>query len=435
AAITGALIFTLARRITDGPVALLAWLLWCTTPGVLRLHGSFLSQTVTTPLWLATLYFLLDYRTHRRTRALVAVGACLSTMAITRPVTALALAVPVSVMVLRDAWKMRATRTTGTWRPIALAALVGGAIICILPLHNRMTTGDWRLSPLVAYSRLYTPFDLPGFGYDDTKPRTLAPLPPDLHATRAYLTEARRRHTVAALPATLLARARFALADVFRGWRAPLALFALVGVLVMPAAGLFALAASFGLLLAYAFHAHWPDWTVYYLEAYPAIVFASAVGCWAAAEWLTERRAVRRRIGVTGAIGDPRVRAAIVAVCVFLLVPTSIALPGMRAGWQHNISYQRRLKDALAIIQDVSPRSIVFIDYGRDHMPDLSLVWNVPDLATARSWLAYDRGEDNVRLMRLAPERRAFVFRADEGSVRPLPPLAVMEKMVSSSAR
>jgi hypothetical protein len=263
----------------------------------------------------------------------------------------------------------------------------------------------------------------------------VAPLPPDLHATREYLTEARRRHTVAALPSTLAARARFALADVFRGWRAPLALFALVGVLVMPIAGVTAVGASLGLLVAYAFHAHWPDWTVYYLEAYPAIVFASAVGCWAVAEWMTQRRQVRYRVRTAGAIGNPRVRAALVAVCVFLLVPASIALPELRAGWQHNISYQRRLLTALSIIEDVSPRSIVFIDYGRDHSPDVSLVWNVPDLASARSWLAYDRGADNVRLMRLAPERRAFVFQADEGRITPLPPLAQLERMTSASAR
>ena len=260
----------------------------------------------------------------------------------------------------------------------------------------------------------------------------MAPLPPDLHATREYLTEARRRHTLAALPSTLVARARFALADVFGGWRAPLALFALVGLLVMPAAGSFALGASLLLLVAYAFHAHWADWTVYYLEAYPSLLFASAVGCWAVAEWLTQRvglGGMRQRIRGTGAIGDPRVRAALVAVCVFLLVPVSIALPKLRAGWQYNISYQRRLVVARSVIEDVSPRSIVFIDYGRDHMPDLSLVWNVPDLASAKSWLAYDRGADNLRLLRLAPERRGFVFRADEGSVTPLPPLAQLEKM------
>src|SRR3712207_901288 len=149
---------------------------------------------------------------------------------------------------------------------------------------------------------------------------------------------------------------------------------------------------------------------------------------------MTKRRRVGRGARMAGPIGDPRVRGALVAVCAVLLVSASLALRGPRAGWQHNISYQRRLMTALSIIEDVSPRSIVFIDYGRNHPPDLSLVWNVPDLASARSWLAYDRGTDNLRLMRLAPERRAFVFWADEGRVTPLPPDRKSTRLKSSHA-
>jgi hypothetical protein len=428
AAATGALIFVLARRIASGPVALLTWLLWSTGSALLRYQGSFLSQTVTAPLWLATLYLLLEYRTHRRVWALLAIGPCLGMMAITRPVTAVALAVPVGMVVVREVWRARA------WRPLALAALVGTMVVSILPVQNRMTTGDWRLSPLVAYSRTYAPFDLPGFGYDTT--RQPAALPPDLHAARDYLAEARRQHTLPALPATLRSRARFALRDIFLGWRAPLALFAVLGMLTMPATGLFAVGASVGLLIAYAFHAHWPHWTVYYFEGYPAIVFASAVGLWAFAEWMARRRPIWRRLRA-GTIADPKVRAAAVGVglCAFLMIPASIALPRYRTAWQRNITYQRRLMTALWVIEDVSPRSIVFIDYGRIHDPHLSLVWNVPDLASAKAWLAYDRGRDNVRLMRLAPERRAFVFRADQGRITPLPPLPEFEKIVAAIAK
>jgi len=426
AAATGALIFLLARRITNAPVALLAWLFWSTGSAVLRYQGSFLSQTLTTPLWLATLYFLLEYRARRGTWHIISLAACLAMMAITRPVTALALAVPVGAVVVRDVWRARA------WKPFTVATIVGTAVVSLLPLQNRHTTGDWRLSPLVAYSRTYAPFDLPGFGYDSTQP--VAALPPDLHATRAYLTEARRRHTLHALPATLGERARFALLDIFGGWRAPLALFAILGVLAMPLPGLFAVGASVALLVAYAFHAHWADWPVYYLEGYPALAFASAIGLWAFAAWTTQRRLPGRRFHAEQ-ISDPRVRAAIAALCALLILSTSIALPHHRAGWQHNISYQRRLITALSIIEDVSPRSIVFINYGREHQPDVSLVWNTPDLESAKTWLAYDRGPDNIRLMRLAPERRAFIFSADEARITPLPPLAHLEKIVTASGK
>src|SRR5918999_352121 len=62
AAITGALIFVLARRAANGVIALLAWLLWTTAPWALRWQATFLSQTVTIALWLAAFYFLLRYR-------------------------------------------------------------------------------------------------------------------------------------------------------------------------------------------------------------------------------------------------------------------------------------------------------------------------------------------------------------------------------------
>jgi hypothetical protein len=424
AAITGALIFILARRAAGGPVALLTWLLWSSGSALLRYQASFLSQTASVALWLATLYFVLEYRAHHRSRTLVAIGACVGMLAITRPVTAVALAIPVGVIVVREVWRTRA------WRALAPATLAAAAIIALLPLQNRMTIGDWRLSPLVAYSTRYTPFDFPGFGYAAT--RELAPLPPDLDTLRTFLTEARRQHTLRALPATLRSRAWHAALDVFTGWRAPLLLFALLGALAMPAVGLFALAASVGLLLTHVFHAHWAHWTAYYFEGYPAIVFASATGLWAFAEWVIRRRAVWRRLQ-RGLASDLRVRAAMVALCAFVLIPATIVLPRYRAAWQRTTTYQRRFQTALGLIERESPRSIVFVDYGRDHDVHSSLVWNVPDLATAKTWIAHERGPDDLRLMRLAPDRRAYIFRADEGVLTRLPSLAELERNVATA--
>jgi len=353
AAITGALIFILARRVAGAPVALLTWLLWSSGSALLRYQGSFLSQTATVALWLATLYLVLEYRTHHRPRTLIAMGACVGMFAITRPLTAVGLAIPVGVIVVREVWRARA------WRPLTLATLVTAAIVALLPLQNRMTTGDWRLSPLVAYSTRYTPFDFPGFGY--TAPRELAPLPPDLDSVRTFLTEARRQHTLRALPATLRSRAWYATLDIFIGWRTPLLLFALLGALAMPAAGVFAVAASVGLLLTYAFHAHWAHWTAYYFEGYPAVVFASAIGLWAFAERVIRRRPVWKRLQ-HGSMSDLRVRVAVLAMCAFVLIPAAIVLPRYRAAWQRTTIYQRRFMAALAFIERESPRSIVFVD-------------------------------------------------------------------------
>jgi hypothetical protein len=73
----------------------------------------------------------------------------------------------------------------------------------------------------------------------------------------------------------------------------------------------------------------------------------------------------------------------------------------------------------------------MFVDYGRDHDVHSSLVWNVPDLTTAKTWIAHERGQDDLRLMRLAPDRRGYIFRADEGRLTRLPPLAELEQIVA----
>lgn len=426
AGITGALIFVLARRVTNGPLALLTWLLWSSSSALLRYQASFLSQSATTALWLASLYFTLEYHMNRRPRALTALGLCIGAVAITRPVTAVALAIPVGCVVLRDVWQHRALRA------LLPAALATAAIVTLLPLQNRMTTGDWRTSPLVAYSTRYTPFDFPGFGYDASA--KVAPLPADLDSVRTFLTEARRRHTASALPVTLASRSWRAMIDMFAGWRMPFMMFALIGVFAMPTTGLFAVVMSLGLLITYAFHAHWPQWTAYYVEGYAAVLFASAVGLWAFAEWMVQRRPMLARMRVLS-VADVRVRSALLALCAFMLIPTVIALPKYRAAWQRTTTYQRQFVTALRIIEGESPQSIVFVDYGTNHDVHSSLVWNVPNLAEAKTWIAHERGPDDLRLMRLAPQRRAYVYRADKGQLVRLPPLAELEKIVAMRAQ
>jgi hypothetical protein len=90
---------------------------------------------------------------------------------------------------------------------------------------------------------------------------------------------------------------------------------------------------------------------------------------------------------------------------------------------------------ALSLVEHESPRSIVFVDYGVNHDIHRSLVWNVPDLTAAKTWIAYERGPDDLRLMRIAPDRRAYIFRADEGRLTRLPPLNELEKIVVTRAK
>jgi hypothetical protein len=329
AGLTGALIFVLAHRVGNAVIAVLAWTLWTTAPWALRWQATFLSQTVTVALWLAALYFLLKYHDKRRPCSLIALAATVGFCAITRPVNAVALALPVGVVVMRNVWR------THAWRPLALAVLTGSAIVAILPLQNRMTTGDWRVSPLVRYSREYLPSDLPGFQFDSSP--QVVPLPPDLDRSRQELFEARRQHTLEALPRTLVHRWARSLAIVANGWRAGLIPLILLGALVMPAAGILAFGMSIGLLLVYAVHSHWLQWSQYYLEAAPGYAFALAAGVWGLASWVIRGwPSIRRRTLWDGA--EPRVAVAALVTTIALGIPGLLRIPTTVSRYQSEVA-------------------------------------------------------------------------------------------------
>jgi hypothetical protein len=423
AGVTGALIFVLARRVGNAALAMLTWVLWTTAPWALRWQATFLSQTVTVALWLLTLYLVLRYRDEQSSSWLIAIAAMIGFCAITRPVTALALALPVGVVVMRNIWRLRA------WRSLVLPVLTGSAILGILPVQNWMTTGDWRLSPLVKYSREYLPSDLPGFGFDSSQP--VAPLPADLDRSRRELFEARRQHTLEALPRTLVGRWLRSVTIVANGWRTGLVPLILLGALVMPTAGILALGMSIGLLLAYAFHSHWLQWSQYYLEAAPGYAFALAAGVWGLASWIIRGwSTVRRRRVWDGA--EPRVAVATLVTTVALGIPGFFRMPVTVSRYQTEVAYQQRFGAALQLVNKEREKAIVFVEYGPSHNAHFSLVRNVPNLADARTWIAYERGRDDLRLMRLAPERRAYIYHADDGRLTRLPPLAELERIVAS---
>ena len=104
-------------------------------------------------------------------------------------------------------------------------------------------------------------------------------------------------------------------------------------------------------------------------------------------------------------------RPALLATAAALLVlaPGSArAIADRRASRDFERGYHRSFAAMLDRIPD--DRAIVFIRYAPDHSPHLSLVANEPDVQRARVWTVYDRGADNERLMRLAPDRVAYLY-------------------------
>lgn len=152
AAVTAWCMFALVRRATTAWIATIAWLVWVSASASLTWSASFLSQTATAALWWAGWWCLVEWRSTRRRRWLVALGACIAWMAITRPLTALAYGTPVVAVLVTDLWRRRMP-----WRDIAAAAVVAGLIVALLPLTNAAVTGHAGVLAWSEWARQYAP--------------------------------------------------------------------------------------------------------------------------------------------------------------------------------------------------------------------------------------------------------------------------------------
>lgn len=393
--VSAALLFVLARRLAGPGTALAAAVLWMTAPGIVRWLPSYFSQSTTTALWLLGWWLLLRWRETRRPGLLAALSVAVALGGITRPITMIVFAVPVAAVVLRDVVKLR------LWRQTAVALAAGLAVCALVPVWSAGTLGDWRRNPYPEYSRVYFPFDAPGLGPDTTPP--LRPLPADMRGWLEMGGAARAAHVPAALPEALAVRGRAIWIGAFHHWRLFLGIAALLGLLAAPAPAYVALGTALGLLPAYLVFYTPPSPGLYYVEAQAVLAFFAALGLGRIAG------AYGRRVDPEG--GKAR-REWIVALVVLAMLPSmlydaNIARLNKRGGRWRLVAFQE-------LVRTLPDRSVVFVRYGPDHLIHLGLIRNEPDAARARVWTVYDRGADNARLMRLAPDRVPYLY--DEAS-------------------
>ncbi len=155
--LTAALVFMLARRVANGWVAVLTLLLWFPVSENLIFRASYFSETTSSALWILGWWGLLEWMETDRDRWLSLVAACIGGMTLTRPLTGIAFALPIGVVVLR-----RCVRTR-RWRALAMPAAIGVAELAVVPLWSARVTGTWRTTPWTAYAREYFPYDKLGF--------------------------------------------------------------------------------------------------------------------------------------------------------------------------------------------------------------------------------------------------------------------------------
>lgn len=398
--LAAALLFSTARRLAGPWVGLLAWLLWLSAPLLNLWRTTYLSQSTSTAVWMLSAWLLLRWWEEGRPRDLVAIGVLVAWMGITRPLTAVAFAIPIGLLVLVE------TRRRRAWGAFAAAAASGLLALALLPAWAAASTGDWTNLPYTHWSRVYSPCQKLGFGADPTPP--LRELPPDMRVYDLGFRQTHGAHTVAGLPGTLLRRLAGAGREAWGGtaWRAVLVAFFALGLVALDRRGWFAVAWAASPFLVYLAYAHPPHWAAYYHETQTILAFVTALGIWRAlativsASW-RPRDLDSRRLELPGAA---------VAALVFSLGLADVAATIEQV--RPRYAYPRAFARALADVPD--PRAIVFVRYHPRHNPHLSLIENPADFARARIWVARDREADNLRLIAVAPDRAPYLF--DEAS-------------------
>jgi hypothetical protein len=398
-AVTAAALVALVRRVASPGVAVLALALWLTQSAQVRWRASYLSEITTGALWLGGWWCLLRWRETRRPVWLIALAAAAGLGAVTRPLTMLVWAIPVSVLVLRDLIRLR------RWRDLWVAGLVGVACLAVAPIQNVATLGSWRKSPRALYTKQYMPYDVVGFGLDSTPPALK--VPPDLQRAWAGVVELHRRHTVRALPRILLIRLDRLWLQTTGQWRVVWIPAAVAGVLLLGLPGWIAVLTGLGLYLSYLIYAHEATWTVYYLEAAPIAAFVFALGL----EWCLARLSARR--------AWPFPLALAAAVWILAVGWRDLARSRVLQGWAQ--APVRRFQQAVASAGPA--RAIVFVRYDSAADPHKSLVRNVADPAGAAVITAYDLGDATDAVVAASfPGRVAFRFDQRPERLIPLAP-------------
>lgn len=405
--ISGALVFALARRVANVWVGLLTWWLWITAPIVLKFQPSYLSEVTTGTLWLAAWWWLLDWRETRARRPFLLMALAIGWCAITRPLTALALAIPIGIYVL---WKVG---RTARFTDLGLGIVVGTAVLAILPLWSAQTTGNWREWPVERYRLDYMPFDKPGFAADTSAPRRA--VSPVVQSLNIYFGNARTQHTLDALPGIAGRRAMNLAIGWFQNVRLPLVVFAIAGLFAMPGAVAFGLATAALLFAAHLSYAHDPSWTVYYVEGTPVIAALIALGIWRLSRWAagSERGAP---------LGAALILGGIIAV----------GFPAI-GHWRNDHlirgAFDRRFASALGEVQEPT---VIFMRYSPRLAVHPNVVTNSVHPERDQVWVVHDLGARNAALMQLASGRRAVLLEEEDllrwamdPAPRPLPLRAI----------
>ncbi len=393
-ALSGLLVFTLAAAISERDwVGGVAWLVWLGDPLNLRFRPGYYSENTSAFLWLLAWWLLLRWTKRGDARSLYALAIAIGWMAITRPLTALAFAIPVGVLVVRECIAHRRL-------PSLLGAMaIGTVVLSVLLVWNVRTTGQWLVSPLSLYRAQYLPFDKPGFGLDATRP-SLALAPPNADVYAEFARE-HDGYSIASVPRAAIARIAELGKAQWGGWRLILLPLGLLGLAFGRRELWFTVACAASSFIAYLSYAHWPGWALYYFETSPVAAFCVAQGTVKLSEYL-------KRLAWLA-----RLQPVAWAAFAILTATTLLDWRGRHiADARYDTTFRRTL-NSLPV-----KRAIVFVRYDAHTHPHTTIVSNSARLDRDPMWIVIDDPRTNRALLKQAGGRFPLLFEENGGTLR-----------------
>lgn len=393
-AATAALLFLFGAQFAGRWTAFIATSLWLAAPANIEWRATYFSESLTALLWVSWCYFAWRYRTGGRRRDLVFTSLLVAFAGITRPMTAIALAIPLIVIL----WpRIR----TAIGRRDTLIAAAAGLIICgFVPFWNHAVLDSWTTVPYIEYSPRTYPFDMPTWKVDWSPPPR--ELPPDMQALGEAQREPYRTRFDDGLAHTFLQRINRLGSDAVPFKYRSLRYLAPIGLLLLGGAGWIALASALLLVGSHLLMPHATHWTIYYIDVFPVVAFGAVFALRRGLEVLARGSPIITSL-------TPRIPPVALAVGLLLLLAGATAWrpPSFDSGgWM-----RRELLFRSGVCALPPGGKIVFVRPHPAASPHHILVDNDPRWQTSDTWIVREwKVELNRALMDAAPNRAPYLY-------------------------
>jgi hypothetical protein len=197
------LTYNIATRLIDGSAGMVAAVCAITNWGLREFSTVVMAQVPLAALVLLAVYCWLRWNRKRQLRWEFAIGACLGWAAITRPVDAIAFAMPIGVAMM---WLARQRGWGRNLLGLIVVSLAATPFVLLQASLDHGTTGSYFKTPYSAYLMADQPGSAYGFAKPDPNARPVSVLRQKQDYIDRYRSDEIRNHTVGNLPSELARR-------------------------------------------------------------------------------------------------------------------------------------------------------------------------------------------------------------------------------------